>query len=142
MIPDLIDPIAAVLASGVPASLRGAAPAASSFIASARALRPFGEQIREWRRRRALTQLELALRADVSTKHLSFLETGRSQPSRAMLLRLADRLALPRPDRDRLLVAAGYAPMYAALEPSARASGAGGGRPEMDFAFHSERGTP
>ena len=87
-------------------------PAASVLMDSARTLRPFGAQIREWRQRRALTQLELALRAGVSTKHLSFLETGRSQPSRAMLLRLAERLALPRPDRDRLLVAAGFAPMF------------------------------
>ncbi len=90
-------------------------------MASARTPRPFGEQIREWRRKRELTQMELAARAEVSTKHLSFLETGRSQPSRAMLLRLAERLALPRPDRDWLLVAAGYAPMYSAI-PSPAAS--------------------
>lgn len=93
----------------------------ASFNAPVRRVKSFGEQIREWRRQRNLTQMELAADADVSTKHLSFLETGRSQPSRAMLLRLADRLALPRPDRDWLLIAAGYAPMYSTCSPPAPA---------------------
>lgn len=127
MIPDSIGQLTDFLASGALASLRSPMPAGPCLAASARALRPFGEQIREWRRRRALTQMELAMRADVSTKHLSFLETGRSQPSRAMLLRLAERLSLPREDRDRLLVAAGYAPMFAAFSLSEASTFPSGG---------------
>lgn len=71
---------------------------------------PVGAQLRAWRGRRRLSQLDLALDADISARHLSFLETGRSQPSRAMLLRLAERLAIPARDRNLLLVAAGFAP--------------------------------
>lgn len=59
-----------------------------------------------------MSQLDLAAEADVSTRHLSFLETGRAQPSRAMVLRLAERLELPLRERNRMLVAAGYAPNY------------------------------
>jgi transcriptional regulator with XRE-family HTH domain len=73
---------------------------------------PVGVQLREWRQRRRLSQLDLAGDADVSTRHLSYVETGRSVPSRAMLLRLADRLEVPLRERNRLLTAAGYAPMY------------------------------
>jgi transcriptional regulator with XRE-family HTH domain len=69
-----------------------------------------GEQLRAWRSRRRLSQLDLALDAEISTRHLSFLETGRSRPSRGMLLRLAERLAIPARDRNLLLVAAGFAP--------------------------------
>ncbi|HTU11898.1 MAG TPA: helix-turn-helix transcriptional regulator [Allosphingosinicella sp.] len=69
-----------------------------------------GEQLRAWRSRRRLSQLDLALDADISARHLSFLETGRSRPSRGMLLRLAERLAIPARDRNVLLVAAGFAP--------------------------------
>jgi transcriptional regulator with XRE-family HTH domain len=76
-------------------------------------LQPVGAQLREWRQRRRLSQLDLAGHADVSTRHLSFMETGRSLPSREMLLRLADRLEVPLRERNRLLTAAGYAPMYA-----------------------------
>ena len=75
---------------------------------------PVGAQIRHWRTRRRLSQLELALEADVSTRHLSCLETGRAAPSREMILRLAHRLDVPLRDRNRLLTAAGFAPMYAA----------------------------
>jgi transcriptional regulator with XRE-family HTH domain len=75
--------------------------------------RPFGELLREWRDRRRLSQLELALEADVSTRHLSFVETGRSMPSREMVLRLAEHLDLPLRERNHLLLAAGYAPAYA-----------------------------
>ncbi|MFC5187575.1 helix-turn-helix domain-containing protein [Actinomadura harenae] len=75
--------------------------------------RPIGEQLRAWRQRRRLSQLELASEADVSTRHLSFVETGRSAPSRDMVLRLAEHLDVPLRDRNLLLVAAGYAPMYA-----------------------------
>src|ERR1043165_7053229 len=71
---------------------------------------PVGEQLRAWRSRQRLSQLDLALDADISARHLSFLETGRSRPSRGMLLRLVERLAIPARDRNLLLVAAGFAP--------------------------------
>jgi len=77
------------------------------------ALPTFGAQLREWRQRRRLSQLDLAGDADVSTRHLSFVETGRAMPSREMVLRLADRLEVPLRERNRLLTAAGFAPMYA-----------------------------
>ncbi len=75
-------------------------------------IRPLGELIRDWRQRRHLTQLDLAGLADTSTRHISFIETGRSLPSRAMLMRLADRLDVPLRDRNVLMTAAGLAPMY------------------------------
>jgi transcriptional regulator with XRE-family HTH domain len=75
-------------------------------------IQPVGTQLREWRQRRRLSQLDLAGHAEVSTRHLSFLETGRSLPSREMVLRLADRLQVPLRERNRLLTAAGYAPLY------------------------------
>jgi transcriptional regulator with XRE-family HTH domain len=71
-----------------------------------------GELLRAWRQRRSLSQLELALEADVSSRHVSFLETGRARPSREMVLRLADHLDIPLRERNRLLLAAGYAPLY------------------------------
>ncbi len=77
-----------------------------------RAVRSVGDHLREWRQRRRMSQLDLACEADISTKHLSFLETGRSQPSRDMVLHLADRLEIPLRDRNMLLVAAGYAPVF------------------------------
>lgn len=73
---------------------------------------PFGERLRHWRQRRRLSQLELAMQAEVSTRHLSCVETGRASPSREMVLRLAERLQVPPRERNGLLVAAGYAPMY------------------------------
>lgn len=73
---------------------------------------PFGEHLRHWRQHRRLSQWELAQEADISTRHLSFVETGRSLPSREMVLRLAARLDVPLRERNALLVAAGYAPMY------------------------------
>jgi transcriptional regulator with XRE-family HTH domain len=73
----------------------------------------FGALLRHWRRHRALTQEALALDAGVSTRHLSWLETGRAMPSRAMLLRLAERLDVPLRERNRWLRAAGFAPLYA-----------------------------
>jgi transcriptional regulator with XRE-family HTH domain len=79
---------------------------------AAGAMRPVGDYLREWRQRRRLSQLELANEADISTRHLSFVETGRSLPSREMVLRLAERLAIPLRERNTLLVSAGYAPMY------------------------------
>lgn len=74
---------------------------------------PVGTQLRAWRQRRHLSQLDLSVDAEVSTRHLSFVETGRAMPSREMVLRLADRLEVPLRERNRLLIAAGYAPMYA-----------------------------
>jgi transcriptional regulator with XRE-family HTH domain len=74
---------------------------------------PVGALLRTWRERRRLSQLELAGAAEISARHVSFLETGRSTPSRAMLLRLAERLQIPLRDRNALLLSAGYAPMYA-----------------------------
>ncbi|BBX16354.1 transcriptional regulator [Mycolicibacterium duvalii] len=73
----------------------------------------FGLLLRGWRRRRGLSQLELGIRSDVSARHLSFLETGRSAPSRPMVLRLAAVLEVPPRDQNRLLTAAGLAPAYA-----------------------------
>lgn len=72
----------------------------------------FGSQLREWRLRRRLSQLDLALDAEISARHLSFVETGRSQPSRDMVLRLAERLDVPLRDRNVLLSAAGFAPVF------------------------------
>ena len=74
--------------------------------------RTAGELIRFWRRGRGLSQLELSLDANVSTKHLSFVETGRSSPSRQLLVHLAQQLDLPIGDRNRLLLAGGFAPPY------------------------------
>lgn len=68
--------------------------------------------LREWRQRRKLSQLDLALAADTSSRHLSYLETGRSAPSRAMVLRLCETLDVPLRERNTLLLAAGYAPAY------------------------------
>src|ERR1043165_7280333 len=75
--------------------------------------RPIGDHLREWRQRRRLSQLDLALEANISSKHLSFLETGRAQPSRDMVLHLAERLDVPLRERNVLLLSAGYAPVFA-----------------------------
>jgi len=71
-----------------------------------------GALLREWRGRRRLTQLELALDAGVSARHLSFVETGRSKPGREMLLAVADELQIPFRERNQLLLAAGHAPAF------------------------------
>lgn len=73
---------------------------------------PVGELLRSWRRRRRLTQLDLALSAEISQRHLSFLESGRAAPSRDMVLRLAEQLTVPLRERNALLTAAGFAPVY------------------------------
>jgi len=73
---------------------------------------PFGEQLRQRRQQRRLSQLALALEADVSPRHLCFLETGRAAPSREMVLRLGACLEAPLRERNGWLLAAGYAPMY------------------------------
>jgi transcriptional regulator with XRE-family HTH domain len=78
----------------------------------ATANRSVGDVLRQWRERQRLSQLDLALLAEVSTRHLSFVETGRSTPSREMVLRLAEALQLPLRERNLLLLSAGYAPAY------------------------------
>jgi transcriptional regulator with XRE-family HTH domain len=74
--------------------------------------RGVGDSLREWRQRRRLTQLELSNATGISARHLSFIETGRSQPSRAMISRLAEYLQVPLRQRNELLTAAGYAAVY------------------------------
>ena len=86
--------------------------AASSSPANA----PAGQLIRDWRLRRRMSQLELASTAGISARHLSFVETGRSRPSRAMVLHLAENLDIPLRERNPLLLAAGYAPTYQATD--------------------------
>jgi transcriptional regulator with XRE-family HTH domain len=76
------------------------------------AAQPVGDLLREWRQRRRMSQLDLALEADISTRHLSFVETGRAQPSRDMVLNLAEQLEVPLRERNVLLVAAGFAPVF------------------------------
>jgi len=71
-----------------------------------------GDLLRDWRQRRRLSQLDLALEAEVSARHLSFVETGRSSPSRALILALAERLEVPLRERNVLLVAGGFAPAF------------------------------
>ena len=80
---------------------------------TAASLRPVGDLLREWRRHRRLSQLELAAEAEISTRHLSFVESGRSHPSRDMIVHLSEYLDVPLRERNALLVAAGFAPMYA-----------------------------
>ena len=73
---------------------------------------PLGVLLRDWRQRRRMSQLDLALEAGVSARHLSFLETGRSKPSREMVLHLAEELEVPLRERNRMLLAAGFAPAF------------------------------
>lgn len=73
-----------------------------------------GTLLRDWRQRRRMSQLDLSLEAEISTRHLSFVETGRAQPSREMLLHLAQALDIPLRERNALLVAAGFAPRFEA----------------------------
>lgn len=81
--------------------------------------RSVGDMLRRWRAQRRLSQLDLALSAEVSSRHLSFVESGRSNPSRALLERLAQELDVPLRARNQLLVAAGYAPHYSEAPLSA-----------------------
>jgi len=74
--------------------------------------RSIGDHLRAWRQRRRMSQLDLASEAEISTRHLSFVESGRSQPSREMVLHLAERLEIPLRDRNVLLVSAGFAPIF------------------------------
>jgi transcriptional regulator with XRE-family HTH domain len=71
-----------------------------------------GTLLREWRQRRHLSQLDLAIEADVSSRHLSFIETGRAKPTSDMILRLAEHLDVPLRERNKLLLAGGFAPAY------------------------------
>jgi transcriptional regulator with XRE-family HTH domain len=80
------------------------------MIANAQA--PIGVLIRTWREHRRLSQLALAMDAEISARHLSFIETSRSTPSREMVLKLSERLEVPLRERNRLLVAAGFAPVF------------------------------
>ena len=89
-----------------------AATLASAPSAPSKSSKPVGELLREWRERRRLSQLELSIQADISTRHLSFVETGRSKPTSDMILRLAEHLEVPLRERNRLLLAGGYAPAY------------------------------
>ena len=89
---------------------------------------PLGDLLRDWRKRRHQSQLALALQAGISQRHLSFVESGRAQPSRDMVLHLAEQLDIPLRERNRLLHAAGFAPVFSerplsdpALEPARRA---------------------
>ncbi|MFI2203259.1 helix-turn-helix domain-containing protein [Streptomyces sp. NPDC020192] len=92
-----------IVASGPSASAIAPAPADGKGV---------GPLLRAWRERRRISQLELALRADSSARHISFIETGRSRPSEEMVLRLAEHLDVPVRERNSLLLAAGYAPHY------------------------------
>jgi transcriptional regulator with XRE-family HTH domain len=74
--------------------------------------RSIGDHLRSWRERRRLSQLELSLRAEVSARHLSFVETGRAAPGRELVLRLGEELGIPLRERNTLLVAAGFAPIF------------------------------
>jgi transcriptional regulator with XRE-family HTH domain len=99
-----------------------------------------GELLREWRQRRRMSQLELATEAEISSRHLSFIETGRAQPSREMVLHLAEELAIPVRERNVLLVAAGYAPIFAqrALDDPALAAA----RRAIDLVLEAQKPYP
>lgn len=95
-----------------PAAARAGRGTAGAAVTATVPALSIGPALRRWREVRRLSQLELAVRADISTRHLSFVETGRSRPSPEMVLRLAEHLDLPLRERNRLLLAAGYAPAY------------------------------
>jgi transcriptional regulator with XRE-family HTH domain len=99
-----------------------------------------GELLRDWRQRRRMSQLELATEAEISSRHLSFIETGRAQPSREMVLHLAEELAIPVRERNVLLVAAGYAPIFAqrALDDPALAAA----RRAIDLVLEAQKPYP
>lgn len=79
---------------------------------SSRAAPAVGQLLREWRERRRISQLDLSIQAEISARHLSFVETGRSQPTPGMILRLSEQLDVPLRERNALLLAGGYAPAY------------------------------
>jgi transcriptional regulator with XRE-family HTH domain len=86
--------------------------ALSADLSTSVAARPIGDLLRQWRQRRRLSQMALALDAEISAKHLSFVESGRARPSREMVLRLGEQLALPLREQNQLLLSAGYAPIF------------------------------
>lgn len=87
-------------------------PATNDRAGGATGGRPVGERLRWWREHRRLSQLDLAIQADISARHLSFVETGRSKPSSRMILHLSEHLDVPLRDRNQLLLAGGFAPAY------------------------------
>ena len=95
-----------------------------------------GGRLRDWRQRRRLSQLDLALDAEISARHLSFVETGRATPSRDMVLRLAAELDVPLRERNALLLAAGYAPVFAERPPDDRSLRQAMGAIETVLAAH------
>src|SRR5437763_2781082 len=99
-----------------------------------------GDHLREWRQRRHLSQLDLAGDAEISARHLSFVETGRASPSREVVLKLADRLNVPLRERNVLLVAAGFAPAFpqrALDDPALRAA-----RSAIDLVLRAHEPSP
>ncbi|MFF3888558.1 helix-turn-helix domain-containing protein [Streptomyces sp. NPDC001914] len=113
------DPPGPALTSRVPASsartstaITASVPTSTAAASSGAANRGVGPLLRGWREQRRVSQLELALRAGSSARHISFVETGRSRPSEEMVLRLAEHLDVPVRERNALLLAAGYAPHY------------------------------
>src|SRR3954452_21397829 len=96
----------------------------------------FGRLLREWRSRRRVSQLDLAVEAGGSSRHVSFIETGRSHPSRDMVLMLARVLNVPLRDRNDLLMAAGFAAMYRATDLDAPALGQA--RRALDFMLRQQ----
>jgi transcriptional regulator with XRE-family HTH domain len=101
---------------------------------------PVGQLIKQWRERRRLSQLTLAVDAEISTRHLSFIETGRAQPSRDMVLLLARALEVPPRARNDLLTAAGYAPVY--RETALDAPEMGDVRRALDFMLRQQEPFP
>ncbi len=96
----------------------------------------FGNELKQWRQRRRLSQLELAVDARISTRHLSFIETGRSRPSRGMVLHLAELLELPLRERNNLLLAAGFSPAFSANALDAKAMAAAMSAVDMVLSAH------
>jgi transcriptional regulator with XRE-family HTH domain len=99
-------------------------------------VQPVGKLLAGWRKRRRLSQLELACEANISSRHLSFVETGRSQPSREMVLHLAEQLEVPLRERNVLLTAAGFAPVFQERPLDAPALGAARRVVELVLAGH------
>jgi transcriptional regulator with XRE-family HTH domain len=99
-------------------------------------IQPIGNLLRGWRQHRRMSQLDLALEADISTRHVSFVETGRSRPSRDMVIHLAERLDVPLRERNALLLAAGYAPVYPERPLDDPALAAARGAVELVLAGH------
>jgi transcriptional regulator with XRE-family HTH domain len=93
----------------------------TATLTARRGPRPVGQLLREWRERRRLSQLDLSIQAEISTRHLSFVETGRSRPTSEMILRLSEQLEVPLRERNDLLLAGGYAPAFPAHDLDAAA---------------------